>query len=226
MLKLIINNDEPRILDTDLAEALGMSRPRDIRSNLIVPNKEELETYGILRSSNANSGKRGRPSWVYHLNKDQALLVAILSRVPKAAEVRAEVIKVFNAYQKGHLELSDTGKSALPNFANPADAARAWAEVWEQGQKDRVTVAEHLETLTINEFFALNHQYGTMPDKTRLSARARKLCNARGILVGKQDRVTTDGYETQVNVYPLKELMEAAKDLGMCTDPLDRLVSA
>jgi hypothetical protein len=37
---------EARILDTVLAEHLGMSRPRDIRANLIEANREELEAYG------------------------------------------------------------------------------------------------------------------------------------------------------------------------------------
>lgn len=87
-----------------------MSRPRDIRRNMIVPNAEELSSYGILRSTNANSGKRGRPSYQYHLNEDQALLLCMFSRTAKAAEVRKLVIDTFRAYQKGHLTLSDTGK--------------------------------------------------------------------------------------------------------------------
>jgi hypothetical protein len=112
-----------------------MSRPRDIRSNLIVPNKEELGRYGILRASNANSGKRGGPAWVFYLNKEQANRVSVFSRTPKAADIREEIIKVFGAYQDEHLTHSETDKVALrlarklANFANPADAARAWDEV-------------------------------------------------------------------------------------------------
>lgn len=215
MLHLVINNDEPRILDTDLAEALGMKTPRNIRKDLIVPNLTELRGYGDLGASPPKEKRRGRPVLLYHLNEDQALLLCMFSRTPKAVEVRKLVITTFRAYQKGHLTLSDTGKVALPDFANPADAARAWAEMWESGVKDRKTVAAHLEQLTINEFFALNHLYGSPPEKSRLSARARKLCVDRSIPILKQARTTVGGYEVQVNVYPLKELLEAAAHLGI-----------
>jgi hypothetical protein len=134
---LIVNGDDPRILDIDLAEALGMSRPRDIRKNLITPNQEELRRYGDLRGTNANPGKPGRPAYEYHLNEDQAALVCMFSRTEKAADVRQEIIRVFRAYRDGHLELSATGKAALPDFENPAEAARAFADLWEQGAKDR-----------------------------------------------------------------------------------------
>lgn len=42
-LALFVTNDEPRILDTDLAERLGVSPPRKVRQNIIEPNREELE---------------------------------------------------------------------------------------------------------------------------------------------------------------------------------------
>ena len=79
MLKLIINNDEP-VLDTDLAVALGMKNTRFIRNDLIKANMEELRTYGNLMATPSNPGKRGRPALVYHLNKDQALLLCMSSR--------------------------------------------------------------------------------------------------------------------------------------------------
>lgn len=57
------------------------------------------------------------------------MLLCMFYRTAKAAEVRKEVIETFRAYQKGHLELSETGKVALPNFANPAEAARVIIEI-------------------------------------------------------------------------------------------------
>ncbi len=37
-----------------------MSRPNDIRTNLILPNFEELASYGNLRATNVKTGKRRR----------------------------------------------------------------------------------------------------------------------------------------------------------------------
>jgi len=96
-----------------------------IRPHLILPNREELSRYGILRQVVAKTGSRGRPASSFHLNEDQAALVCMFSRTEKAADVRQEIIRVFRAYRDGHLELSATGKVALPDFENPAEAARA-----------------------------------------------------------------------------------------------------
>lgn len=65
-----------------------MSRPRDIRKDLIKPNLVELQGFGILRETPANSGKRGRPALVYYLNEEQALLLCMFSRTEKAQAVR------------------------------------------------------------------------------------------------------------------------------------------
>lgn len=99
----------PGVLDTDLAQALGMSRPRDIRKDLIIPNHEELENFGaVVSRANMNelssfgdlSPRRGestggRPATAYYLNEAQALLVCTLSRTPIAKQVRAELIRGY-----------------------------------------------------------------------------------------------------------------------------------
>jgi len=77
-------DNEPRILDTDLAEALGIATPANIRKDLIAPNLEELEELGILGTRPINTGGRGRPGMAFFLNRDQAILVCILSRTTRA----------------------------------------------------------------------------------------------------------------------------------------------
>jgi prophage antirepressor-like protein len=94
---------EPRVLDTELAAALGMERPTNIRSDVILPNRAELEGFGILQALTANTGKRGRPGKAFYLNEEQALLVAMFSRTEKAKEVRATLVRVFAAYRRGDL---------------------------------------------------------------------------------------------------------------------------
>lgn len=114
IITLTTINEEPRVLDTDLAEALGMDRARNIRVNVIEPNRAELEGFGSLLARKANPGPSGgRPSTAYYLNEEQALLVCLLSRTERAKAVRAEVIRVFTAYRKGQLQ------PALPDFTIP-----------------------------------------------------------------------------------------------------------
>ncbi|KQX21782.1 MULTISPECIES: hypothetical protein [Ensifer] len=72
-------NDAQRILDTDLAERLGMKTPRNIRDDLIKSNMEELLGFGDLGETTPNAGKVGRPSKVCYLNAEQALLLCPLS---------------------------------------------------------------------------------------------------------------------------------------------------
>lgn len=93
------------MLDTDLAERLGMDRPRNIRVNLIEPNRAELEGFGRLLETQANPGPQGgRPSKAFYLKEEQATLVVMFSRTPKAAEARREIIAVFTTWRRGELE--------------------------------------------------------------------------------------------------------------------------
>ena len=108
---------EPRVLDTDLAAALGMSEPRKVRQNVIWPNREELEGFGPLRMETIQTG--GRPGKAFYLNEEQALLVAMFSRTERAKEVRAALVRVFAAWRKGELV------QAEPAFKLPRTFAEA-----------------------------------------------------------------------------------------------------
>lgn len=94
--------NEGRVLDNDLASELGMSTPANIRKDQITPNHAELLGFGVLGSRPITSGALGgRPGRTYYLNEEQALLVCMLARTPKAKEVRAEVFRVFTAWRRG-----------------------------------------------------------------------------------------------------------------------------
>ena len=57
---------------------------RVLRSLVIEPNREDLESFGGLPSEPAIPGYNGgRPSTAYHLNRQQALPVCILSRTER-----------------------------------------------------------------------------------------------------------------------------------------------
>jgi hypothetical protein len=91
---------EPRILDLTLAEHLGFTRPRTIRQ-LIERSMAELESYGLIAAR--CSAYRNRQYTEYWLNETQALVVCVLSRTERAAEVRRALITVFTAWRRGQL---------------------------------------------------------------------------------------------------------------------------
>lgn len=98
-ITVTIIDGEPRVLDILVAERLGFERPRKIRE-LIERNLEEIEVYGVCPTVGKTSGPRGgRPTKEYWLNEEQALLVSVLARTPKAAEVRRALIQSFMTYR-------------------------------------------------------------------------------------------------------------------------------
>lgn len=99
-LALHVINEEPRVLDTDLASELGITEPRMIRRT-IKANISELAELGGVHSANALIA--GNETTIYHLNEEQAALICMLSRTPQAKKARAEIIRVFTAWRRGQL---------------------------------------------------------------------------------------------------------------------------
>lgn len=95
---------EPRILDTALAEQLGMAQPLNIRAS-IDRNREELQDYGPIhkRREMVSIGSGAlREVTVNYLNREQALLLCILARTERARQARRHVIEVFTRWEAEH----------------------------------------------------------------------------------------------------------------------------
>jgi hypothetical protein len=100
MIELV--NGEPRILDTRLGAWLGYDRADNIR-RLVNSHLVELGGLGILRSSYANSGRRGRPAIAFLLNRAQVNHLIAYCGLPNLSELRVLVTKVFTEWQAGNL---------------------------------------------------------------------------------------------------------------------------
>ena len=116
-------DEEPRVLDVELAEYLAYERPRAIR-DLIKRHLVTLEAMGgaVHRGTLVS----GNPVTEFHLNKPQAIFVTSQSGTDTAVKMTAQVVMKFDAYERGAV------RPQLPDFRNPAEAARAWAEQYEQ----------------------------------------------------------------------------------------------
>lgn len=122
---LHVIQDEPRVHDLRLAEALGFGRTRDVRK-LIERNVAELERYGVICATVAQINRRpdgrietrGRPTRAYHLNEGQALLVCMFSATERAADVRQQLIEVFMAWRRGQLPPSPPAPAPIDPLAS------------------------------------------------------------------------------------------------------------
>lgn len=126
-LTLAVIDGEPRVHDLRLAERLGFERPVKIRE-LIKRHESKLLNFGILPTVGKIHEAAGRPTAEYYLNQKQSIFICMKSETEKAFDVQVEIVHVFDAYLGGQ------ARPTMPNFANPAEAARAWALEYERSQ--------------------------------------------------------------------------------------------
>lgn len=127
---LVEEAGEVRILDITLAHQLGYERPRDIR-NLIKRHTEELEALGRFASIRANPGPRGgRPATAFYLNRDQSLMLTVLSDTKLAGVERIRVIQVFSEYERRNLKAvyADTADRLVSYDAQREERIRQYRE--------------------------------------------------------------------------------------------------
>lgn len=97
---IVAVDGEPRVYDLDVAEALRLVMPTNIRAT-IQTNREELSRYGELLHAPRVKGTRGRPGVGFMLTEGQALLLATFSRTERAADIRQALIQGFLDWRNG-----------------------------------------------------------------------------------------------------------------------------
>lgn len=129
-LKEINGKEVPAVTSQQVADSFGKRHDnvlRDIRET-IAKCSESFTALNFEFSEYADSTGRKLP--MYLLSKDGLMMVTMGYTTPEAMAVKESYINRFNKMEK-QLRNSVPG---LPNFQNPALAARAWAEQFEQRQ--------------------------------------------------------------------------------------------
>lgn len=175
-------NGEPRVQDLHLAERLGFERPRDIRK-IIKRNEAKLLTFGgcatVARVVEGNQVAE------FYLNQKQAIFICMKSETDRAFDVQAEIVRVFDAYLNGDL------KPSVPNFQNPAEAARAWALEYERNQTlqreieaSRPKIAFHDQVVSSESLLDFSSMFSLLQRKTGQQFTRRtflEFCRRHGI---------------------------------------------
>ena len=113
----------------EIAE-LTRKRHDNVRAD-IAHMAEELS---LKIQEKAESSNGGRPSMVYFLTKRESLILVS----GYSTELRARIIDRWQELESA----SKAGALALPNFSNPAEAARAWADQFEARSRAEFQAAE------------------------------------------------------------------------------------
>lgn len=99
-------DDEPRIGDWKLAQALGFVRAYDIHE-LIDRHQSSLQEFGNCPYRTGNSVGAGRRGREYRLNFNQAIFIAIKSEAPNAIAVQIHVVMIYGEWAHGKLKPVD-----------------------------------------------------------------------------------------------------------------------
>ena len=129
-LSQINGNEIPAVTSLQLAEHFGKNHKdvlRDIRVTIEKCSSNFIERNFAL---NGYSDSIGRKLPMYLLSKDGFMMVAMGYITPEAMSLKETYIARFNEMEE-RLRNSVPG---IPDFQNPALAARAWAEQYERRQ--------------------------------------------------------------------------------------------
>ena len=146
---------ELRVSHRDIAENLDVNQKNV--SEMISKYKSDFEEFGVVpfQTEKPKTALGGRPENTFYLNEHQAtLFFSYAKNTQKAREFKKRLVKIF--YQmRDHIK---SQQLSMPNFNDPAAAARAWAEQYERTQeahkqieadKPRVSYAKAVEA-TVN----------------------------------------------------------------------------
>lgn len=125
-IRTVTIENEPWFVGKDVAGVLGYTNPSKALSDH-VDTEDKLNNETLL-----SLGQRG--GWL--INESGLYSLILSSKLPKAKKFKHWVTsEVLPAIRK-------TGSYNLPDFSNPAEAARAWAKEYEEKQKALVQVSE------------------------------------------------------------------------------------
>ena len=125
-IRTVIIENESWFVGKDVAEVLGYTNPSKALSDH-VDTEDKLNNETLL-----SLGQRG--GWL--INESGLYSLILSSKLPTAKKFKRWVTsEVLPAIRK-------TGSYNLPDFSNPAEAARAWAKEYEEKQKALAQVTE------------------------------------------------------------------------------------
>lgn len=126
---VIVENNEVVVSSRQVAEHFGKQHKDVLESIRNILAAENSATRFFTESSYLN---RGKQYVCYLMNRDGFSILVMGFTGKEALEWKLKYIHAFNEMEK---QLANKNTLALPDFNNPAEAARAWANEYEAKQK-------------------------------------------------------------------------------------------
>lgn len=131
-----IENNQVVTSSRQVAETFGKEH-RNVMQTIENLTAENSAVKQLFKESIYNNS-RGREYKMYYMNRDGFSLLVMGFTGKKALEWKLKYIEAFNTMEE---ELKKSTPS-LPNFGNPAEAARSWADQYEKRQLAEQQVKE------------------------------------------------------------------------------------
>ena len=146
LVKIEIVNGKPSVTSLQVAEAFSKSHKNvlaDIRGT-IAKCSESFTGLNFQLSGYKDNTGRNLP--MYLLTKDGLLMVTMGYTTPEAMQMKEVYIARFN-----EMEEQIKHAVALPNFSDPVEAARAWADKEEQRRLEEHAKLMAFETIEVQK---------------------------------------------------------------------------
>jgi anti-repressor protein len=170
----------PMTTSLKVAEVFGKEHKNTIQAIELLDCSEEFRKLNFQLSSYKPAGaKRSYP--MYLMTRDGFTFLAMGFTGARAAEFKERYIAEFNRMEA---ELRKSRMVALPDFTNPAEAARAWADQYEKRQ------ALEIENAKLAPKAKLYDQYMDVDGTLNLTSAAKVLGFTSGRALGMYLRET------------------------------------
>lgn len=151
LVKIEIVNGKPSVTSLQVAEAFGKSHKNvlaDIRGT-IAKCSESFTGLNFQLSGYKDNTGRNLP--MYLLTKDGLLMVTMGYTTPEAMQMKEAYIARFNEMEEQIKQATQLQATQLPNFNDPVEAARAWADKEEQRRLEEHAKLMALETIEVQK---------------------------------------------------------------------------
>jgi len=202
-IRIIDIDGDPWFVAKDVAQVLGYANARDA-------------VYKHCKGgSETRLPSRGGAQYLTIIPERDVYRLIMRSKLPAAEAFEDWVVgTVLPAIRKDGGYISGEEKLETGEMSEDELVLSAMTVLKKKADRLQQHVSNHLEYMTVNEFFALKHIYPSTGDSKSLGRRASTICRNRGLAKRNQFRYAPSISDTvSIGEYPVEALEEAFEQM-------------